>query len=183
MELLTLYTASSSNQHLPNLGEGGELGEGVQAIHDVCRGTYIVILGETEELANLRGALGTKTLGVHNVGDTWDIIFALLNDGKSKNREIHSNDAATDRLALTLTSATRAVAGVAVGEKESDTSGMHNTLLHWETLLVVAAGDLEDVAFELITNAIAWNLGAHSDDLVRNRPGVFHSSRARTSYP
>jgi hypothetical protein len=37
-------------------------------------------------------------------------------------------------------------------------------------LLVVAAGDLEDVALELITNAVAWNLGAHSTYIVRIHP-------------
>jgi len=122
----------------------------------------IVILGETEELADLRGTLGTKTLGVNDIGDTWDITIALLDDGESENREIHSNDAATNRLALALTSTARTVAGVAFAEEESDTSGMHNTLFHRETLLVVATGDLEDVALELITNAVAWDLSAHS---------------------
>lgn len=70
----------------------------------------IVILGETEELADLRCALGTKTLGVNDISDTGNIIVSLLNDGESKNREIHSNDAATNRLAFALTSATRTVA-------------------------------------------------------------------------
>lgn len=139
-------------------------------MNEVCRGTYIVILGEAEELADLRGALRTETLGVHNVGDTWDVILALLDDGESEHREIHRNDAATDRLALALTGAASAVAGVAVAEKESDTSGVHNTLLHGEALLVVATGDLEDVALELIANTVAWNLGAHSVDCVRIRP-------------
>jgi hypothetical protein len=144
--------------------------QGVQAIHDVCWGTYIVILGETEELANLRSTLGTKTLGVNDISNAGDIIVALLDDGESENRKIHSNDAATNRLALALTSAARTVAGMAFGEEESDTSGMHNTLLHGETLLVVATGDLENVALELITNAVAWDLGAHSAGIVRLRP-------------
>jgi len=39
---------------------------------------------------------------------------------------------------------------------------MHDTLLHRETLLVVAAGDLEDVALELIANGVARNLCTHS---------------------
>lgn len=38
---------------------------------------------------------------------------------------------------------------------------MHNTLLHWKALLVVATRDLEDVALELITNAVTWDLSAH----------------------
>jgi hypothetical protein len=29
-------------------------------------------------------------------------------------------------------------------------------------LLVVAAGDLEDVAFEFVADAVAWDFGAHS---------------------
>jgi hypothetical protein len=40
----------------------------------------IVILGETEELADLRSALGTQTLGVNNIGQPWDIGITLLDD-------------------------------------------------------------------------------------------------------
>lgn len=182
MELLTLCTTFPPATSSP-LGERGELEEHVQAMNEVCRDTYIVILGEAEELANLRGTFGTKTLGVDNVGDTRDIIFALLDDRESEHRQIHSNDAAADRLALALTGATRAVAGVSVAEEKSDTGGMHNTLLHGETLLVVAASDLEDVALELITNAVAWNLGAHSVGIVRICPSSLNSRRIRTSSP
>ena len=39
---------------------------------------------------------------------------------------------------------------------------MHNTLLHRETLLVVAAGDAEHVAFELVANAVARDFGTHA---------------------
>ena len=48
----------------------------------------------------------------------------------------------TDGLALALTSAAGAVAGVAVGEEQAHTGRVHDTLLHGEALLVVAAGDL-----------------------------------------
>jgi len=122
----------------------------------------IIILGETEELSNLRSTLGTKTLWVNDVGDTRDIVVSLLNDGESKNGKIHSNDATTNRLALAFTGTTRAVAGVTIGKEKSDTSGMHDTLLHRETLLVVATSDLENVALELVTNGIARNLSTHS---------------------
>lgn len=97
-----------------------------------------------------------------DIGETGDIGVALLDDGEGQNREIHSDDAATDRLALALTGTAGSVAGVAIGEQETDTGWMHNTLLHGEALLVVAAGDLEDVALEFITNGVAWNLGTHS---------------------
>jgi len=46
---------------------------------------------------------------------------------------------------------------------------MHNTLLHWKALLVVATCDLEDVALELITNAVTWDLSAHPAELIRIR--------------
>ena len=124
--------------------------------------TYIVFLGEAKELADLSCALGTETLGVDDVGDAWDIGIALLDDGECEDRKIHCNDAATDGFALALTGAAGSVAGVAIGEEKSDSSGMHNALLHGKTLLVVAAGDLEDVALELVANAVARNLCAHS---------------------
>ena len=131
---------------------------------DIRGNTYIVFLGEAKELADLGGALGTETLRVDNIGQTWDIGFALLDDGESKDRKVHGDDAATDRFALALTSSARSIAGVAVGKEKSNTSGMHDALLHGETLLVVAAGDLEDVALEFVTNAVARNLCTHSVD-------------------
>ena len=39
---------------------------------------------------------------------------------------------------------------------------MHDALLHWEALFVVAAGDSEDVALELVANAVSRHLGAHA---------------------
>jgi hypothetical protein len=39
---------------------------------------------------------------------------------------------------------------------------MHDTLLHRKPLLVVTAGDLEDVAFELVAHTVAGNFCAHA---------------------
>lgn len=122
----------------------------------------IIILGEAEELADLGGALWTKTLWVDSVGDTWDVLLALLDDGESEDGEVHGDNAAANGLTLALARAAWAVAGVAVGEEKADTGWVHNTLLHWETLLVVASGDLEDVALELISNGVTWDLSAHA---------------------
>ena len=47
-------------------------------------------------------------------------------------------------------------------EEESDTGWVHDTLLHWETLLVVAAGDLEDVSLPFVANAVCWYLVSHA---------------------
>jgi len=128
-------------------------------------GTYIIILGEAKESADLGSTLGTQALGVDDIGQARDVVLALLDDAESKDREVHSDDATTDRLALALTSTAGTVAGVAVGQQKTDTGWVHDTLLHGETLLVVSTGDSEDVALELITNAVTWNLGAHSWEL------------------
>jgi len=74
----------------------------------------IVFLGETEEAADLGGALRTKTLGVDDIGEAGDVVVALLDDGESENGEIHGDDASTDRLALALTGAAGSVAGVTI---------------------------------------------------------------------
>lgn len=96
------------------------------------------------------------------VGDTWDVGLALLDDGESKDGKVHGDDAAADGLALALTGAAGAVARVSIGEEKADTGWVHDTLLHGETLLVVASGDLEDVALELISDGVAGNLSAHT---------------------
>ena len=123
--------------------------------------TYIVLLAEAEESADLGGSLGTEALGVDDVGDTGDVGLALLDDGEGEDGEIGADDAAADGLAATLTVAAGPVAGVAVGEEESDTGGVHDTLLHRETLLVVAAGDAEDVALELVAEVVTGDFLAH----------------------
>ena len=156
---LPFHGSHSVPCHLCGMGGAGD--------KDIRRDTYIIILGETEELSDLGGALGTQSLGVNNVGDAGDVVFALLDDGESQNGQVHSNNAATDGFALAFTGAARAEAGMTFGEEKSNTSWMHNTLLHWETLLVVAAGDLEDVAFKFITDTVAWYFCTHSEGSVR----------------
>lgn len=126
------------------------------------RGTHIVFLAETEEPADLGRALGTKALRVDSVRKTRDILLALLDNGKGDNRQVHSDNAAADTLSLALSGAAGAVAAVALTQEQAHTSGVHDTLLHRETLLVVATGDLEDVALELVANRVARNLLAHA---------------------
>lgn len=83
----------------------------------------IVLLVETEELADLGGTLGTQALRDSSVGQTGDLGLASLDDGEGDDSEILTGDGTTDGLALALTSAAGAVAGVAVGEEELDTGG------------------------------------------------------------
>jgi len=122
----------------------------------------IIFLAETEEAADLGGALGTEALGVDNVGQAGNVLVALLDDAEGKDGEVHADDASADGLPLALTSAARAVAGVAVGEQEADTGWVHDTLLHRETLLVVTAGDLDDVSLELVADAVGGDFLTHA---------------------
>lgn len=124
--------------------------------------TDIILLGEPKELSNLGGTLGAQSLWVDNVGDTWDVALSLLDNAQSENGQIHGDDASTDGFTLALTSAAWAVARVTLGKEKSDTGWVHNTLLHWETLLVVTTGNLEDVSLELVSDGVSWNLSAHS---------------------
>ena len=99
---------------------------------------------------------------MHDVGDTWDIGISLLNNGESEDGKVHSDDASTNGLALTLTGSARSVARVALRKEKADTGWVHDSLLHWETLLVVTTGDLEDVSLEFISNGVTWNLSSHT---------------------
>ena len=111
---------------------------------------------------------------MHDVGDTWDIGISLLNNGESEDGKVHSDDASTNRLALTLTGSARSVARVALRKEKADTGWVHDSLLHWETLLVVTTGDLEDVSLEFISNGVTWNLSSHtiSQSVLHSMPGT-----------
>jgi hypothetical protein len=98
---------------------------------------------------------------VNDVGKAGDVGLANLDDGKGKDGKVGGDDAATDGLALALTGAAGAVARVALGEKKADTGRVHDTLLHRETLLVVATGDTDDVALPLVAEGVGGDLSAH----------------------
>ena len=57
---------------------------------------------------------------------------------------------------------------MALGQKKPDTTVGENTLLHGETLLVVASGDTENIALELISKSVGFNFLAHA--LLIERP-------------
>jgi hypothetical protein len=129
---------------------------------ECCNSTYIVILAEAEEAADLGGTLGTETLGVDDVGQTGDLALALLDDGESKDGKVHADDATTNGLSLALAATAGSVAGVAFGEEESDTGRVQDALLHGETLLVVSTGNAKDVALELVAEVVTDDFLAHS---------------------
>lgn len=51
---------------------------------------------------------------------------------------------------------------MAVFEQKANTTVGQNTLLHWETLLVITASDLEDIALPLVADGVTKHLSAHA---------------------
>ena len=88
--------------------------------------------------------------------------LSLLDDDHGKNRQVGVNDAPPDGLALLLTGAPLAEAGVALLEEESDAAVGEDALLHGEALLVVAASDAEGVALPLVAQARRIHVLAHA---------------------
>jgi hypothetical protein len=70
----------------------------------------IILLCETEEAANLGSTLGTEAFRLDGVGETWNVLLALLDERERKDGEILSDNAATNGLALALTGSARTVA-------------------------------------------------------------------------
>lgn len=80
--------------------------------------------------------------------------LTLLDDDQVEHAEILGHDASPDRLspALSPSAAVPTEAGVARSHEEADAARHQHSLLHGEALLVVAAGDFEDVALKLISH-------------------------------
>jgi hypothetical protein len=108
----------------------------------------IISLSQVEELADLGSTLRTKALRDDRVSQTLNLVITLLDDNKVENRQIRAYDAATNGLALSLTSAASTVARKSVAKKKANTSVGENTLLHSKTLLVITTSDLEDLIKE-----------------------------------
>jgi len=115
----------------------------------------IVLLLQVEEFPDLGSPLGTEALGENILGETRKWSLALLDDHEREDGNIGADNAAADGFALALTGAAGSVARVAVGKEEFDTIREEDTLLHWETLLVVSTGDAEDVALEFIPKGVS----------------------------
>ncbi len=124
--------------------------------------THIVELRQAKELADLGGALRAEALRQHHVRQARDVGVALLHDAERQHAEVHADDTAAHALALALAAAARAVARVAVAQQQAHARRVQHALLHGEALLVVAARDAEDVALELVADAVAGHLGAHA---------------------
>jgi len=60
----------------------------------------VLLLVKSESLDNVSATLGTEAVGAGDVGDTVDLLFALLDDAEEDGGKVGAGDAATDRLAL-----------------------------------------------------------------------------------
>ena len=124
--------------------------------------SYIIFLGQVEELADLGGTLWSKTFWLGDIGESGDIGLALLDDCQGEDGEVVSRDATSNGFSLSLARSSGSVARVTLREQESDSGRVEDTLLHRETLFVVSSRDLEDVPLELIADRVPWHFVSHS---------------------
>jgi len=122
----------------------------------------IVLLTEGESLSNLTNSLGSESSRSLSISESGNIVVTLLEDLEGNDAEIGSADAASDGLSLSLTISSGSVRLGSRAKEDSGTAVNHDTLFHGESLLVVASGDSEGVALELLTNDGAVNIRAHS---------------------
>ena len=108
----------------------------------------IIVLGQVEELADLGSTLGTETAGNGGVSETGEGAFTLLSDDNGQDGQISTDDTTADGLALTFTSTTGTVAGVTLGEEQTNTVVHQDSLFHGETLFIVTTGNLQNVTLE-----------------------------------
>mmetsp|Transcript_6440 Transcript_6440/g.7399 ORF Transcript_6440/g.7399 Transcript_6440/m.7399 type:complete len:217 (-) Transcript_6440:224-874(-) len=140
--------------------DSGGLGVLLAVLLEVAAGDVfadIVILGEQEQLADLGCTLGGKTTRNLGIGKSGKLVITNFDDDQVQGGKVRGDDATTGGLATALTvAASVTLEALSVpGHEKTDTSWGEHTLLHGETLLVLATSDLEDVALELIAQAVA----------------------------
>jgi hypothetical protein len=174
MSLTLKSKGSDKTLDLGSLGVGlllGVLGLNLTTDNELAN---IIRLVQVEELADVVGTLGSKTLGNSSVGKAGDVLLTLLDNDKRDDGQVRGDNATTDGLSLALTLAARAVGGVTLAQKKANTVGKKDTLLHGETLLIVTTRDAENVTLELVTNGVTRNFSGHAlvhEDTTRGRKG------------
>jgi len=118
----------------------------------------IVLLIEVEELADFGGALGAKAFGEDVVRKTNNGGVASFDDNQAEYGDVGADDATADRLALALSRSARTEARVTLREQKTDTVRQKDTLLHGETLLVIAARDAENISSPFVAERVSSNL-------------------------
>lgn len=122
----------------------------------------IILLGQTKELSDVVGSLRTQSLWNLGVSQTLKLSITLLDNDKGQNSKILTDNGTSDGLSLSLTVSSWSVTRVTLSEQQLDTVWQQDTLLHWETLLVVTTRDLEDVTLELVTDRVTLDFLTNS---------------------
>jgi len=133
-----------------------------------------IILGaEGERLPDLASSLRAESARLLVISQAGNFAGAFLKHLKGNDAEIGAGDAASDGLALALTSSLGAVRLNSRLHEDSDSAVDKDSLLHGKALLVVAAGDSERVTLEFISQNLALDIGAHSPvvELATNHKG------------
>lgn len=92
----------------------------------------IIFLGQVEESSNFSGSLGAETTRKDGVGQSGDVVLALLDDDEGQGGNVGGDDATADRFTLALTNTTGAEARVTLAEQQANSLGCQDTLLHRE---------------------------------------------------
>jgi len=168
--LVSLVNSLSSESSISDqsLDLGSLISDGLAFLFDLSsddESSDIIILGQSEELSDSGGSLGSKSLGLLGVSETSNGLFTDLGNGKGDDGKIGSDDTSSDGLSLSFTSSSGSVALSASLHQESDSSLDEDTLLHGETILVVSSGNFESVTLEFVTKTFTVNFLAHSSSV------------------
>lgn len=87
--------------------------------HDIL--AHVVVFGQVEELADLASTLGTTSTRDNAVGETVDLLLALLDNHERQDAQILVDYAALDRLAASLATAALTVARHAACHQQANT--------------------------------------------------------------
>ncbi len=112
-----------------------------------------------KHLPDLARPLWSQPLRHIPVRQPRNVLLSLFHHHERQRRDIARDNATPDRLALALARAAGTVARDTFGEEEFDTLGREDALFHGEALLVVAALDAEDVAFEFVAEEVCGDVG------------------------
>jgi len=157
--------SSESSVSDQSLDLGGLVSDGLAFLFDLSsddESSDIIILGQSEKFSDSGGSLGSESLGELGISEASNLLFTNLDDSKGKSGKIRSDDASSNGLSLSFTSSSGSVALVASLHEESDSSLDKDTLLHGETVLIITAGNFEDVSLEFVTKTITFDFLAHS---------------------
>ena len=83
----------------------------LNSLSDDVLGYWIRFI-QSKELSDVVSSLWTQSTWDLLVGETFDFAFSLLDNSQVQDRQVVVNNAAANRLSLTLTSAAWSVAGV-----------------------------------------------------------------------